>query len=121
MRDPRYRHAALVAYAHPAQWPPLFPTHRAAKCAHVVREQCSCHTHSRVNLERTSIDDDLHDTTASRIGEYGVASIGGVRPAMRSARRRAVPIELVMPSPSCPAAIHSPAVDAHGPMSGNLS
>src|SRR5690606_25906841 len=57
----------------------------------------------------------------TRPGANAAASIGGGCPRIRSVRIRAVPVAVVIPSPSCPEAIQRSGTSSQRPINGSLS
>ena len=57
----------------------------------------------------------------ARSGRNGSGSTGGVVPRIPATMRSAVPVAMVMPRPSWPAAIQTPSSAGHAPISGSLS
>lgn len=115
MRDLVDRHTTLLADPHPTEWSARISAHGSTKHLHARVEQRGGERHTSGDLELAPVDDDAHRllpasrahvectgvaASSTRAGAYGEASIGGVRPTTRSAMRRAVAIDVVMPSPS---------------------
>src|SRR5262249_35484511 len=125
------RHAALVAGAHSAERRSSFAAFRNSKGRFTQRQESRRDGRSAVDSDGTSVDADLdrldHAGTftscgaTARVGANARAGIAGALPATRSARIPAVASDVVMPSPSWPAATQRPGVGPHSPINGSLS
>ena len=131
MGDAVDRHATLEARPHPAEWPARLAAAGVPKRNHGALEQRSSDAHAGRDAHPVPVDVDRDgpglerrsrgrrqwaSAITTRSGAYGAASIAVGRRATRSASSSAVPNDVVMPSPSWPAAIHKPGVSGHGPL-----
>ena len=128
------RHAALVADAHAAERRARLAAFGATEHEHSRIEQRARDGRAGCRVDRATVNDDLDSSPALMSPRADVVT-ARARASARTAtdrspacgrrvdRRsdRAVPSDVVIPSPSCPAAIHRPGIASHGPISGSLS
>ena len=128
-RRPIDPHPTLVATPHPADGGTRRAVLIAAKRGDPEAKQCRGDRGGGADPARHAVDADGdvvgHAAASSagidRSGRNGAGSTGGVVPSNPATIRSAVPGAMVMPRPSCPAAIQTPGIAGHGPIRGSLS
>ena len=99
------RYAALETNSHAAQRPAKLTADGSAKDRTPKVENCSSHGRAFRNTNFRFVDGQCDQCSEwVRDGMYGSAGIDGVLPMISSASNAAVPSEVVIPSPSWPAA-----------------
>ena len=128
MRHAVDRHPALEADAHAAERTRGSPPTERRNASRPASSSAAATVDAAGDTHRAAVRDDGHDSvdgvatrrsmrraaTTPRSGAYGDGVDGRLAAATRSARMAAVPNDVVMPSPSWPAAIQSPGVPASG-------
>ena len=99
------RHPAFEANAHATQGATGFAGNRPAEESSSSVNDRRGHGGSRFDVDLPAIYGNFDQWSPKlRAGEYGSAGMAGSRPRMASAMSSAVPSEVVIPSPSWPAA-----------------
>src|SRR5215471_9263559 len=124
------RDAALEADSHRAEKAAPFAHDRGAKVGEPGVPHGGRDGRSLVGVDRAAIDKyrealQCAPPGMARLGSNGPGSIAGISPVISAARISPVPVAVVIPRPSWPAAIQGPgrcvSEEVHWPISGSLS